>query len=141
MRKELLKKITAFAVFMMFLMPVFFVAVPVNAGAATGPITSDQLFGDGYVNPADVQDATGLGDRDPREIAAAVIRVMLGFLGIIAVLIILYAGFLWMTAAGNDDKITQAKGMMSAGVIGLIIILAAFGIATFVMNALVDATA
>jgi hypothetical protein len=46
-----------------------------------------------------------------------------------------------MTAAGNEDKISQAKGMMSAGVIGLIIILAAFGIATFVMNALVAATA
>ena len=46
-----------------------------------------------------------------------------------------------MTAAGNDDKIASAKSMMSAGIIGLIIILAAFGIANFAVNALVDATA
>ena len=98
------------------------------------------LWGNGTIY-AGVQNTTGLGDRDPREIAGSVIRVLLGFLGIIAVLIILYAGFLWMTAAGNDDKVSTAKSMMSAGVIGLVIILAAFGIASFVMDALVEATA
>ncbi|MDA3840532.1 MAG: hypothetical protein PF572_05550 [Patescibacteria group bacterium] len=137
MRKIFLKNLTAFAVIMMLLVPAFVVALPANA---TGPLVSNDLMGNDAIYDT-VSDTTGLGNRDPREIAAAVIRVMLGFLGIIAVLIILYAGFLWMTAAGNEDKISQAKGMMSAGVIGLIIILAAFGIATFVMNALVTATA
>jgi hypothetical protein len=137
MRKIFLKNLTAFAVIMMLLVPAFVVALPANA---TGPLVSNDLMGNDEIYDT-VSDTTGLGNRDPREIAAAVIRVMLGFLGIIAVLIILYAGFLWMTAAGNEDKISQAKGMMSAGVIGLIIILAAFGIATFVMNALVTATA
>lgn len=136
MRKVLLKNLTAFAVIMMLLVPAFVIAVPAHATGLTG---NDLMGGDNIAD--NVQATTGLGDRDPREIAAAVIRVMLGFLGIIAVVIILFAGFLWMTAAGNEDKISQAKGMMSAGVIGLIIILAAFGIATFVMNALVNATA
>jgi len=113
-----------------------FAALPVSAATNLSDIV--WTGGDGNIDT--VGNVTGLGERDPREIAAAVIKVMLGFLGIIAVLIILYAGFLWMTAAGNEDKISQAKGMMSAGVIGLIIILAAFGIATFVMNALVSAT-
>ena len=137
MRKVFLKNLTAFAVVAMLLVSAFVVSVPAHA---TGNLTAGDLWGDANIQ-ANVQTETGLGDKDPREIAAAVIRVMLGFLGIIAVLIILYAGFLWMTAAGNEDKITQAKGMMSAGVIGLIIVLAAFGIATFVMNALVNATA
>ena len=136
MRKVLLKNLTAFAVIMMMLMPVF-VALPLGASASN--LEADVWGGDDF-SANTFQEATGMGDKDPRAIAAAVIKVMLGFLGIIAVLIILYAGFLWMTAAGNEDKITQAKGMMSAGVIGLIIILAAFGIATFVMNALVTAT-
>jgi len=136
MRKVFLKNLTAFAVVMMMLVPAFVISVPVHAQALTN---NDLMGGDNLYDS--VQNTTGLGNRDPREIAAAVIRVMLGFLGIIAVLIILYAGFLWMTAAGNEDKISQAKGMMSAGVIGLVIILAAFGIATFVMNALVTATA
>jgi amino acid transporter len=64
----------------------------------------------------------------------------LGFLGIIAVVIILFGGFRWMTAAGNEDQVSTAKKMIGAGVIGLIIILMAFGIAQFVLNALYNAT-
>ena len=84
---------------------------------------------------------TGLGVKDPREIAANVINIILGFLGIIAVVLILIGGFMWMTAAGNDDKVATAKKIMTAGIIGLVIVLAAFGIAKFVVNALITATA
>ena len=83
----------------------------------------------------------GLNTKDPREIAASVINVILGFLGIIAVVLILIGGFMWMTAAGSEEKTGTAKKIMSAGVIGLVIILAAFGIAKFVINALTTATA
>ena len=48
---------------------------------------------------------------------------------------------MWMTAAGNDDKVATAKKIMTAGIIGLVIVLAAFGIAKFVVNALITATA
>ena len=78
--------------------------------------------------------------KDPRVIAASVVNIMLGFLGIIAVLIILLGGFKWMTAGGNEDAVAQAKKMMTAGVIGLVIVLASFGLAQFVINALYDAT-
>jgi len=87
-----------------------------------------------------IMEITGLAERDPRGIAASVINVVLGFLGIIAVGLILYAGFKWMTAAGNDDKITEARKLLVAGVIGLIIILAAFAIANFVLTQLIRAT-
>jgi len=87
-----------------------------------------------------IQEITGLDERDPRGIAASVINVALGFLGIIAVGLILYAGFKWMTAAGSDDKITEARKLLVAGVIGLIIILAAFAIANFVLTQLIMAT-
>jgi hypothetical protein len=46
-------------------------------------------------------------------------------LGVIAVILVLWGGFKWMTAAGNEDGITEAKKLMGAGVIGLVIILAA----------------
>ena len=58
----------------------------------------------------------------------------LGFLGIISVVLILYAGFMWMTAAGNEDKVGQAKKLLVAAVIGLIIILASYSIASFVLD-------
>ena len=87
-----------------------------------------------------IQEITGLDERDPRGIAASVINVALGFLGIIAVGLILYAGFKWMTAGGSEDKITEARKLLVAGVIGLIIILAAFAIANFVLTQLIRAT-
>jgi hypothetical protein len=81
----------------------------------------------------------GLGNRDPRKIAASVIRVILGFLGVIAVCLILFGGFKWMTSGGSEEKITEAKKLISAGIVGLVIVLAAYGIAGFVVNNLAAA--
>ncbi|OGF41094.1 hypothetical protein A2477_00195 [Candidatus Falkowbacteria bacterium RIFOXYC2_FULL_47_12] len=94
----------------------------------------------GKVTQESIRTATGLGNQDPRTIAASVINIILGFLGIIAVVLIIAGGFMWMTAAGNDEKIGTARKIMTAGVIGLVIVLAAFGIARFVVNALTSAT-
>ncbi|MFH0956085.1 MAG: hypothetical protein V1801_02650, partial [Candidatus Falkowbacteria bacterium] len=77
----------------------------------------------------------------PRAIAAQVINIILGFLGIVAVIIILLGGFKWMTAGGNEDKVGEAKKLITAGIIGLVIILAAFAIATFVLTQLGAAVA
>ncbi len=57
----------------------------------------------------------------------------------IAVVIILLGGFKWMTAAGNEDKVEEAKHLMTAGVIGLIIIVASWGISKFVLNLVFNA--
>lgn len=81
-----------------------------------------------------------LGSEDPRKIVARIINTAMMFLGIIAVVIILLGGFKWMTAAGNDDKVSESKQLMGAGVIGLVIILASWGIASFILNQLINAT-
>ena len=82
----------------------------------------------------------GLGSKDLKTMVGSIINVLLGFLGIIAVVIILLGGFKWMTAAGNDDKIGEAKKLLGAGVVGLIIILAAYAIASFVITNIQEAT-
>jgi len=126
-----MKKITSFILLAMIMVPVFAIALTANAQA------DDMLWG-GY--ESNVQSQSGLGNTDPREMAGQVINIVLGFLGIIAVLIILLGGFKWMTAGGNEDGIGEAKQMIGAGVIGLVIILASFGIAQFVVSALYNAT-
>jgi len=108
--------------------------------AAAAPVTPDYLFGGEATNIQKLSEQSGLGLQDPRETAAKVVNVILGFLGIIAVVLILIAGFLWMTAAGSEEKIGTAKKLMSAGVIGLVIVLAAFGIARFVISSMLSAT-
>ena len=81
----------------------------------------------------------GFSKKDPREIVANIIKILLGFLGTIAVVLIIYAGFLWMTAAGKPDNTKKAKDIMSAAVTGLVIILISYGITVFVTNALSNA--
>jgi hypothetical protein len=62
-----------------------------------------------------------------------IIQYILAFLGVIAMAVMLYGGFTWMTAGGNDEKVGKAKKTLMAGLIGLVIILLAYAIATFVI--------
>ena len=71
---------------------------------------------------------------------AELIKVALQFLGIIFLVLILYAGFLWLTSAGSEDKISKAKKIMAAAIIGSAIILTAYIITSFVLNQLLEAT-
>ena len=87
-----------------------------------------------------VGETTGLGSEDPRIIAARLIRTSITFLGVIAVVIVLYAGFVWMTAAGDEEKVTKAKKILISGGIGLMIILMSWSITTFVISSLLKAT-
>lgn len=127
-----MKKFTSFILLALIVIPVFAISLTANAGSP------DNMLWGGYED--DIQVASGLGNTDPREMAGSVVNIVLGFLGVIAVLIILLGGFKWMTAGGNEDGIGEAKQMISAGVVGLVVILAAFGIAQFVINALYNAT-
>ena len=87
-------------------------------------------FGFNYANNL------GLGNADPRDAAVSLIKVVMTFLGIIAVVVILIGGFKWLTAGGSEDKVAEARKLIIAGVIGLIIILSAWAITTFVLNAM-----
>lgn len=111
------------------------IALPFAAGAvSTAPL---DVSGTGIGYGA----YTGLSGTDLRITIANIIRTAMGLLGIIAVLIILYGGFKWMTAAGSDEKVGDAKKIITAGIIGLIIIITAYAIASFVVSSLVTATA
>ncbi|PIR92378.1 hypothetical protein COU01_01910, partial [Candidatus Falkowbacteria bacterium CG10_big_fil_rev_8_21_14_0_10_44_15] len=59
-------------------------------------------------------------------------------LGIIFLVLVLYAGFLWMTAAGNEDQVTKAKSILTTSIIGIVIIVAAYAIVTFVLDAILN---
>ena len=83
---------------------------------------------------------TGLGTKDLREGIMNVINVLLGFLGILAIIIILWGGFRWLTSGGNEEKVGEAKKIITAGIIGLVIIFTAYAIASFVVNQLIQAT-
>ena len=73
-------------------------------------------------------------------IIGRIVNVALGFVGIILLVYLLYAGFLWMTAGGEADKVKDAISTIRNAVVGLIIIVFAFSISTFVLGTLSSAT-
>lgn len=75
----------------------------------------------------------------PVVIAGKIINAFLGILGIVMVVLVLFGGFLWMTAAGNTEKIDKATKILTNAVVGLIIIIMAYGISYFVINQLLKA--
>ncbi|MFA5130828.1 MAG: pilin [Patescibacteria group bacterium] len=85
---------------------------------------------------APISNSLSLATGDPREIIGRIIQIALSFLGVIALILIMYAGFLWMTSAGDEDKISRAKSTLQSAVIGLIIILSAWAITTFILSRL-----
>ena len=86
--------------------------------------------------------STGLGGegKDLRSVIGNIIKVALGFLGVVAVVIVLIGGFKYMTAGGSDEKVGDARKYIISGIIGLAIILSAYAITTFVISQLLDAT-
>ena len=82
----------------------------------------------------------GLGTTDLVGTIIRVVQWVLGLLGLIAVIMIMYGGFLWMTAGGNVDRIKKAKQTITRAVIGLIIILLAWAIVLFIVQAVENAT-
>jgi hypothetical protein len=87
-----------------------------------------------------IQSSIKLGSGDVRQTAARIINVALGFLGIIAVVIVLLGGFKYMISGGNEEKTAEAKKLIVSGIIGLAIILSAWAITSFVISRLVTAT-
>lgn len=72
--------------------------------------------------------------------AALLIKGLLALLGLIFLILIIYSGVQWMTAMGVEDKITKSKKIIVSSVIGLIIIILAYAIASFIIDALANAT-
>jgi hypothetical protein len=70
------------------------------------------------------------------ELTGKILGSVLGFTGTIFFVLVVYAGLMWMTAAGNEDSIAKAKKILIAAIIGLIIVLSAYAITTFIGNSL-----
>lgn len=76
----------------------------------------------GVLNIANVQ----LAGTDPYVAVGLLIRTLLTFLGVLFFLLVLYAGFNWMTAAGNTEKVEQAKTTIGQATLGIGVILIAY---------------
>ncbi len=81
----------------------------------------------------------GLSTRDIRETIALIINAFLGLLGLVMVVLMIYAGFLYMTSQGNEEQVTKAKAIIRNAIIGLIIITLSYAIVRFVFGVIENA--
>jgi uncharacterized membrane protein YwzB len=91
----------------------------------------------------DVGDVVTAGGQETSlpKLVGNLINVLLSVLGIVFVVLVVYAGFLYMTASGEEDNVKKAKKLLAQSVIGLVIIVAAYAISSFVIDSLITATA
>jgi len=108
------------------------------------PQAASAQFDDLDQDPNAVLDQVGeeihVGDQDIRVTILKIINVVLGFLGLLAVIITLYGGFVYMTSAGNQEKVLQARRILINGLIGVVIIMFSYTIVSFIINKLTDIT-
>lgn len=75
-----------------------------------------------------------LGAVTLQQVIGRVIQLLLGFLGSLSLLMFIYGGFVWMTAAGNDEKIKKAKNIIVYSALGLIVAFSSFAILRFLLS-------
>ena len=67
-----------------------------------------------------------------------VIQIILSLLTVFFFVLIIYGGFLWMTAAGNDDQVAKARKLIIRGISGFVLVLLGLGI-TFLILSVIEA--
>lgn len=68
------------------------------------------------------------------------LNVVLGFIGLILFGYIVYGGILYMSAAGDDKQVKTAKDTLQNAVVGVFMILLAFGVSSFVLERAIEVT-
>ena len=110
-----------------------------NIVLAAGPLSIDANVN--TKKQVDAFNGSGIGSGfdtsvKAENIVSNIIQVFLSLLSMIFIILVLYAGFNWMTAGGDEQKVTKAKETIYRAVIGLVVTISAFVITYFVFNLL-----
>lgn len=140
-RKNRVRFLAVLGMTLAALMP-FYAALPVRAQVPLSPIQSDlqqEIIGLGQQAAS-----VGLGERslvdvDARLYVMRIVRGLLTLVGLIFTGMILYAGFLYMTSGGASEKIETARKILAQSAIGVLIIMASYGIVRYVNRSITQA--
>lgn len=118
-----------------FIFVLAFISLSFSLSRAQAQIESDPLKGlNATANTIDAfksQTSGSYGSDFLATKAGLIIGVVLSFVGVLFLILMIYAGILWMTASGNDEQIKKAKGLLVNAAIGIIIVFSAYALTTF----------
>jgi hypothetical protein len=95
---------------------------------------------EGAGSAAKYADVTGDPTTNLIALIINIINIALSITGVIFLALVVYAGYRWMTAGGDETKVKSATDILKRAVIGIVIVLSAYAIANFVVPAIVCAT-
>jgi len=103
-------------------------------------ITSSALaagnINDAKNNLGKVGSQLGGVESDVENIVGTAINAALTLIGLIFLILMVYAGFLWMTAQGKEDQVEKAGKIIRSTIVGLVLVLSAYAITFFVTSKL-----
>lgn len=102
----------------------------------TGPALADASLLNSQTGVVEVSSVYGNNNLDIRIIIARIIVIVLQFLAVIFLGLTIFAGFRYMTAAGNEEQTKKAVSQITNAVIGLVIVLASWALTTYILRAL-----
>ncbi|MFA5359200.1 MAG: hypothetical protein WC310_05315 [Patescibacteria group bacterium] len=73
-------------------------------------------------------------DITPEIVIGRLIGYVLGFLGVVFFVLVVYGGWKWLLAKGNEDQITEAKDLITHSITGLAIVFAAYLLSWVVLS-------
>ena len=119
MKKAFIKKL-GISLLMTLTLLVISSVIPMGAFAQSLQVSSSDL-------PSALSGTSG----DLKDVVRSIINTILGLLGFVVVIFIIYAGILYVTDAGSGDNLDKAKNIIKNSIIGIVIILASFAIVNF----------
>jgi len=103
--------------------------VPAELGVFTAGISTDQLKNEAAsLNKA--------GFSTPAEVVGRAIKILMAFIGSLTLVLFIWAGILWMTAAGNSERLEKAKKVLVWTTLGLLVMLASYLLVDFIIGAI-----
>ncbi len=132
-----MKKISKIFLAYIFLSIIFLPIVSFAQVTGTITPTSSPLLDKLKVVGGSAGYSAGTSETTILDILGTAISVCLSLLGVIFIILIVLAGYNWMTAAGDQEKITKAQHTIRSAIIGLVIIVGAFAIWMFISNILI----
>jgi hypothetical protein len=126
------KKIFKYGQLIFIIVFIFFTVVPVFA-TITGDTGLDTAAKKGFDTDV-TNEATSKIITDIPTGIGKLIGTILAYVGVAFFLLMIYGGILWMTAHGNETQVTKAKDLITSAVVGLIIVLSAYVITSFVAS-------
>ena len=128
-----------------FFVGIFLLALNIQHAQAIEPVlgtcppgTSPASWTEGVITSCDPvnEQYTPSSENTATTVISRIINIVLGFLGLIALILFIVGGFQWMTSGGNEEKTAGAKKLMVSAIIGLAIVLGAAVISTFAFTAI-----